>query len=137
MLLREIKELTSDQIAELRKQMLKNLKDFCKKSFDKPVDLGGKGEHIYAKHHTNEQIEFDLWLHADGIYLDNFYLDDALKNHGLGTKFVETMVATLPDSMAIKVRDHKAPGGDVVSMSDTFWMKMKAKHDTHKWVIVH
>lgn len=137
MLLREIKELTSDQIAELRKQMLKNLKDFCKTSFDKPVDLNGKGEHIYAKHHTNKQLEFDMWIHSDYIFLDNFYLDDSLKNHGLGTKFVETMVATIPDAMAIKVRDHSGPETDMVSMSNTFWAKMKARHTDHKWTITH
>lgn len=137
MLLKEIKELSSVQIAELRKQMMKNLRDFCKNSFDKPIDVTAKNEHIYAKHHTNEQIEFDLWIHADYIFLDNFYLDDSLKNHGLGTKFVETLVATLPDAMVIKVRDHRGPETDMISMSDTFWSKMKAKYDTHKWIITH
>jgi len=137
MLLQEIKDLSTAQIAELRKQMLKNLRDFCQKSFQKPVDLNSKGEHIYAKHHTNEQIEFDLWIHSDFIFLDNFYLDDSLKNHGLGTRFVETLVATLPDTMTIKVRDHDGPETDMVSMSNTFWAKMKAKHDSHKWIITH
>jgi hypothetical protein len=136
MLLREIKELSSDQIAELRKQLLKNLKAFCKSTFHKPVDVVCKNEHIYAKHHTNEQIEFDLWLHTDSVFLDNFFLDESLKNHGFGTQFVEVLVASLPDEMSIKVRDHSAVGGDIVGMSDTFWMKMKAKHDDRQWIIV-
>jgi len=137
MLLQEIKDLSTAQLAELRKQMLKNLRDFCQKSLHKPVDLNAKGEHIYAKHHTNEQIEFDLWIHPDYIFLDNFYLDDSLKNHGIGTRFVETLVATIPDTMTIKVRDHDGPETDMVSMSNTFWAKMKAKHDSHKWIITH
>jgi hypothetical protein len=137
MLLLELKDLSSDEIGALRRQLLKNLKDFCKQAFEKPVDINSKNEHIYAKHHTNDQIEFDLWIHPDFIFLDNFYLDDSLKNNGLGTRFVETLVATLPNAMTIKVRDHRGPETDMVSMSDTFWAKMKAKHDDHKWIITH
>jgi hypothetical protein len=136
MLLCEIKDLTVTEVNELRKQLVKNLRDFCKKTFDKPVDLSMKNEHLYVKHHDNGQIEFDIWVHSDYVYLDNFYLDDTLKAHGIGTKFVETLVASLPESMTIKVRDHSGVDEDKISMSDTFWSKMKARHDDRKWIIV-
>lgn len=137
MLLCELKqELTPDQIAALRKQVVKNIKDFCKDTFEKPVDISGKGDHVFTRHHTNEQIEFDIWLHDSYVYLDNFYLDAAMKNHGIGTAFVEMFVASLPEHLTIKVKDHTRVEDGKASLSSTFWDKMKARHTAHKWIIV-
>lgn len=49
----------------------------------------------------------------------------------------EIKESILPEQMMIKVRDHRGPETDMISMSDTFWAKMKAKYDERKWVIVH
>lgn len=137
MLLCEIKtELSPDQMNELRRNLVKNIKEFCKSTFDKPVDITGKTDHISARHHTNEQIEFDIWLHDTYVFFDNFYLDSSLKNQGLGTQFVETLVASLPEHLTIKVRDHSHSAGDKTSLSHTFWDKMKARHTDRKWILV-
>lgn len=137
MLLCELKqELSPDQLSELRKQLVKNIKDFCKSTFDKPVDISGKGDHVFARHHTNDQIEFDIWLHETYIYLDNFYLDASNKNQGIGTSFVETIIASLPDHLTVKVKDHTVVTDGKASLSSTFWDKMKARHNDRKWVIV-
>jgi len=137
MLLKEIKqELSPDQLNALRKQVVKNIKDFCHKSFEKPVDISGKIDHIFTRHHTNDQIEFDLWLHETYVYLDNFYLDESLKDKGLGTSFVECIVASLPEHLTIKVKDHTKVSDGKASLSSTFWDKMKARHNDRKWIIV-
>lgn len=136
MLLEELVDLSPDQLNALRKQLVKNIKDFCQKTFDNPVEVSGKGDHVFTKHHTNKQIEFDLWLHETYIYLDNFYLDDDLKDKGIGTGFVEMIVASLPEHLTIKVKDHAQDSGDKVSLSHTFWNKMKARHDDRKWIFV-
>ena len=136
MLLCELQDLSPDEMSALRKQLVKNIKAFCQKTFDKPVDISAKGDHVFTKHHTNKQIEFDLWVHEDYIFLDNFYLDESIKNQGIGTGFVECVVASLPDKLTIKVKDHTGRETEKVSMSDTFWDKMKARHDDRKWIIV-
>lgn len=136
MLLCELQDLTPDEINVLRKQLAKNIKDFCQKTFHKPVDVAAKGDHIFTRHHTNDQIEFDIWLHESYVYLDNFYLDETLKNSGIGTGFVECLVASLPDHLIVKVKDHTKVRDGKASLSDTFWEKMKARHDDRKWIIV-
>jgi hypothetical protein len=136
MLLCELQDLTPDQLNALRKQLVKNIKSFCQKTFDKPVELTAKGDHVFTRHHTNDQIEFDIWLHEDYIYLDNFYLDESMKNLGIGTGFVECVVASLPDHLTVKVKDHTRVDDGKASLSNTFWNKMKARHDDRKWIIV-